>query len=109
MQKARLQWVVPNVRVDVTATCIVLLVLFACKEAAFGQEHTELVGKEVQWHPATTTWYGSLDGDGSDGGACGYGGLVDQKPLRARVSTGIGAIFGREEHISASLQRVLLE
>ncbi|KAF8413903.1 hypothetical protein HHK36_001899 [Tetracentron sinense] len=59
------------------------------------------------WHPATATWYGSPDGDGSDGkegtiaplyicmyvtnvcmdvgGACGYGSLVDVKPFRARV------------------------
>ncbi|GLJ40741.1 hypothetical protein SUGI_0842190 [Cryptomeria japonica] len=41
--------------------------------------------EELEWRPATATWYGSPDGDGSDGGACGYGGLVDQKPLKARV------------------------
>ncbi|KAA8524436.1 hypothetical protein F0562_010840 [Nyssa sinensis] len=37
------------------------------------------------WYPATATWYGEPEGDGSDGGACGYGSLVDVKPLRARV------------------------
>lgn len=37
------------------------------------------------WFPATATWYGSPDGDGSDGGACGYGSMVDVRPWRARV------------------------
>ncbi|XP_078427435.1 expansin-B16-like [Wolffia australiana] len=37
------------------------------------------------WLPATATWYGSAEGDGSDGGACGYGTLVDVRPLKARV------------------------
>ncbi|KGN43607.1 expansin-B3 [Cucumis sativus] len=37
------------------------------------------------WLPATATWYGSPEGDGSDGGACGYGSLVDVKPFKARV------------------------
>ncbi|KAJ3680349.1 hypothetical protein LUZ60_016627 [Juncus effusus] len=40
---------------------------------------------DQQWHPATATWYGSPDGDGSDGGACGYGSLVDVMPYKARV------------------------
>ncbi|KAK6919044.1 RlpA-like protein, double-psi beta-barrel domain [Dillenia turbinata] len=40
---------------------------------------------DPHWYQATATWYGSPDGDGSDGGACGYGSLVDVKPLRARV------------------------
>ncbi|XP_074358432.1 expansin-B3-like isoform X3 [Apium graveolens] len=40
---------------------------------------------DLHWRPATATWYGSAEGDGSDGGACGYGSMVDVKPLRARV------------------------
>ncbi|KAG9138975.1 hypothetical protein Leryth_025406 [Lithospermum erythrorhizon] len=40
---------------------------------------------DPHWKPATATWYGSPEGDGSDGGACGYGSLVDVKPFRARV------------------------
>lgn len=67
MRTVRIQWVVPTVHVHVTAICIVLLVLFLCKNAAFGQEHTQIVRKQVQWHPATTTWYGSANGDGSNG------------------------------------------
>ncbi|KAJ9686365.1 hypothetical protein PVL29_015325 [Vitis rotundifolia] len=45
------------------------------------------------WHSATATWYGSPDGDGSDGGACGYGSLVDVKPFRARVGAVSPVLF----------------
>lgn len=48
---------------------------------------------EPHWYPATATWYGSPDGDGSDGGACGYGSLVDVKPLRARVGAVSPVLF----------------
>ncbi|WOG91749.1 hypothetical protein DCAR_0310999 [Daucus carota subsp. sativus] len=40
----------------------------------------------VDWHPAVASWYGSPEGDGSDGGACGYGPMVDAVPLRGRVA-----------------------
>jgi len=95
MQMVSLQWpLVPNVCVDVTATCFVLLLLCSFRElAAFGLEHTELDRDDLQWHPATATWYGSPGGDGSDGGACGYGGLVDKKPLKARVGAVSPVLF----------------
>ncbi|KAH7843589.1 hypothetical protein Vadar_018475 [Vaccinium darrowii] len=48
---------------------------------------------DPHWYPATATWYGSPDGDGSDGGACGYGSLVDVKPLRARVGAVTPILF----------------
>ncbi|KAF5934984.1 hypothetical protein HYC85_026113 [Camellia sinensis] len=48
---------------------------------------------DPHWYPATATWYGSPDGDGSDGGACGYGSLVDVKPLRARVGAVSPVLF----------------
>lgn len=90
----RFQWpLVPNVCVSVTAFCCALLLVFLCKEAVLGLEHTELNRDDFQWRPATATWYGSPDGDGSDGGACGYGNLVDQKPLRARVGAVSPVLF----------------
>ncbi|KAE8075912.1 hypothetical protein FH972_014593 [Carpinus fangiana] len=48
---------------------------------------------DIHWYPATATWYGSPEGDGSDGGACGYGTLVDVKPLKARVSAVSPVLF----------------
>ncbi|MQL88635.1 hypothetical protein Taro_021196 [Colocasia esculenta] len=48
---------------------------------------------DAHWHPATATWYGSAEGDGSDGGACGYGTLVDVRPLRARVGAVSPVLF----------------
>ncbi|CAM8880149.1 unnamed protein product [Rhodiola kirilowii] len=45
------------------------------------------------WQPATATWYGAPEGDGSDGGACGYGSLVDVKPFRARVGAVSPVLF----------------
>ncbi|KAG9441024.1 hypothetical protein H6P81_016878 [Aristolochia fimbriata] len=49
--------------------------------------------KDPHWHPATATWYGDPDGDGSDGGACGYGSLVDVRPMRARVGAVSPVLF----------------
>ncbi|KAL0406305.1 UNVERIFIED_CONTAM: Expansin-B16, partial [Sesamum latifolium] len=48
---------------------------------------------DPHWYPATATWYGSPEGDGSDGGACGYGSLVDVKPFRARVGAVSPVLF----------------
>ncbi|XP_068646103.1 expansin-B16-like [Aristolochia californica] len=48
---------------------------------------------DPHWHPATATWYGEPDGDGSDGGACGYGSLVDVRPMRARVGAVSPVLF----------------
>ncbi|KAD4981777.1 hypothetical protein E3N88_18448 [Mikania micrantha] len=57
-------------------------VVFQCSEIS-GAPLTHATSSH--WLPATATWYGSPEGDGSDGGACGYGSLVDVKPFRARV------------------------
>ncbi|XP_072988610.1 expansin-B16-like [Typha latifolia] len=60
--------------------------LFICSSFYLFSDSGEAVSlSDPQWHPATATWYGSPDGDGSDGGACGYGSLVDVRPFRSRV------------------------
>nr|AUE24168.1 expansin 46 [Saccharum hybrid cultivar] len=50
-------------------------------------------GVDMEWRPATATWYGEAEGDGSDGGACGYGTLVDVVPMKARVGSVSPVLF----------------
>ncbi|KAK7272367.1 hypothetical protein RJT34_28907 [Clitoria ternatea] len=45
------------------------------------------------WYPGTATWYGDPEGDGSTGGACGYGAMVSMKPLKGRVGAVGPALF----------------
>ncbi|TMW88235.1 hypothetical protein EJD97_018880 [Solanum chilense] len=58
-------------------------------------------GVNPHWHSASATWYGSPNGDGSDGGACGYGTMVDVKPFRARVGAVSSALFKKGEGCGA--------
>ncbi|KAJ6975870.1 hypothetical protein NC653_031637 [Populus alba x Populus x berolinensis] len=79
-----------------------VVVFLKCFLVVFGQQyHTHHNVADLHWKPATATWYGSPDGDGSDGGACGYGSLVDVKPLRARVGAVSPILFKNGEGCGA--------
>lgn len=56
---------------------------------------------DPHWNSATATWYGDPNGDGSDGGACGYGSMVDVKPFRARVGAVSSILFKNGEGCGA--------
>ncbi|XP_074312266.1 expansin-B3-like [Silene latifolia] len=56
---------------------------------------------DIHWKPATATWYGEPNGDGSDGGACGYANLVDVKPFKARVGAVSPILFRNGEGCGA--------
>ncbi|KAI4980748.1 hypothetical protein ZWY2020_021233 [Hordeum vulgare] len=85
-----------------SSSCALLVsVLFAA--FLFGVGETGAVHKVVdpEWHQATATWYGSAEGDGSDGGACGYGTLVDVVPMKARVGAVSPVLFKAGEGCGA--------
>ncbi|KAJ6763826.1 EXPANSIN-LIKE PROTEIN B1 [Salix purpurea] len=81
---------------------VVVFLNLQCFLDVFGQQyHTHRNVADLQWKPATATWYGSPEGDGSDGGACGYGKLVNMKPLKARVGAVSPALFKNGEGCGA--------
>jgi hypothetical protein len=50
-----------------------VVVFLKCFLGVFGQQvHPQHNVADLHWKPATATWYGSPDGDGSDGGCSLY-------------------------------------
>ncbi|CAF2131774.1 expansin-B3-like precursor [Brassica rapa] len=77
--------------------CIVLQLLNISSASVIPNRHVS----NAHWLPAVATWYGSANGDGSDGGACGYGTLVDVKPFHARVGAVNPILFKNGEGCGA--------
>ncbi|KQJ83731.1 expansin-B17 isoform X1 [Brachypodium distachyon] len=76
--------------------CILLLASTASAALLFDGGKSAAKGKaavDTEWRPATATWYGDAEGDGSTGGACGYGTLVDVVPMKARVGSVSPVLF----------------
>ncbi|XP_057950915.1 expansin-B15-like [Malania oleifera] len=46
-----------------------------------------------RWLPAKATWFGSPNGAGTDGGACGFGNAVSQPPYSSMVSAAGPSLF----------------
>ncbi|KAJ4831280.1 Expansin-B3 [Turnera subulata] len=65
------------------------------------QQNQPRLAADLRWKPAVATWYGDPEGDGSTGGACGYGSMVDVKPLRARVGAVSPLLFRNGEGCGA--------
>ncbi|CAM8984916.1 unnamed protein product [Rhodiola kirilowii] len=79
-------------------TCSVFLLLFLLNFNGVDAQSKLLTS---HWKSAAATWYGEPDGDGSSGGACGYGSLVDVKPLKARVGAVSPILFKNGEGCGA--------
>ncbi|KAG8082766.1 hypothetical protein GUJ93_ZPchr0014g47123 [Zizania palustris] len=78
--------------------CVLLLLLLLAAPVSTsllfdGGKSAAAAELDMEWRPATATWYGDAEGDGSTGGACGYGSLVDVVPMKARVGSVSPVLF----------------
>ncbi|XP_059460153.1 putative expansin-B2 [Corylus avellana] len=70
-------------------SCILAFFFFSKLCFCFNPKHLNLSTITTHWSSAGATWYGSPDGFGATGGACGYDNTVSQPAISSMV-TGIG-------------------
>ncbi|KAH8936135.1 hypothetical protein BDL97_17G068300 [Sphagnum fallax] len=76
-----------------TRRFIVALLVLVCSIAGHLPLHScQENYYDPEWKPAGGTWYGDPDGDGSDGGACGYG-VLSTSPYGSSIAAGNSPLF----------------
>ncbi|XP_020596892.1 expansin-B15-like [Phalaenopsis equestris] len=87
----------PNIPSLPSFVCVVssLVLLSTFPSTSFSNpiKHSSPFSPAADWQPAGATWYGSRNGSGSDGGACGYGDLVGKPPFSSMVTAGNPNLF----------------
>ncbi|CAI0404549.1 unnamed protein product [Linum tenue] len=73
-------------------------------KSSTGHFNQSINAELARWSPAGATWYGSPDGAGSDGGACGYVNDVSQPPFSSMVTAVGPSLYNSGKECGACYQ-----